>query len=297
MANWDQQPAWLVKKRQLAAALQEQLPRFNGQEKWLPWQRLGNGYQEKGLVHDDTYYARPLDIAVQQYPELLQENLMEKGLEWQATQLNAAHLANIDGGQFIYVPDNQQVTMTIKFAPQGMMANPHNVIIVGANSQVTIEERMAVKSAQPMFAATELLVGANAKVTYRQANQLRAPVIFQSLNLYQAHGTNVLTQQLIDNEGNVTIYLSNFLDGNGSQWQAQTLLRPHRYGQHLFIPQVDGYGNDSQATLTTYVDVSKGGQVNRQSFKAGNRAPLPVSQQTSTSAAAEDLPDDSWLNQ
>lgn len=285
VAHWNDEPAWLTKKRQLAQVLQDRLPQFTGQQQWLPWQAAANGYQENWLMsRDGDLSAEPLAQAVNDYSALLQENLMEKGINWQDNQLFAAHLANLDGGQFIYVPSNHRVSTPVTFAPRGMMTNPQNVIIVGANSQVTLTEKMMVKSAQPLFTDTVVLVGANAEVHFTQNNQLRAPVIFQGLSLYQARGAKVRTEMTMENEGDVTIRLSNFLDGDASQWDAQVTLNPHHYGKYHFCPQVDGFGKGSQATLTTYLDQRQGGSVSREPFKPTSGEPLKTSERVITPA-------------
>ena len=279
VVKWAGEPAWLTKKRQLAQVLQGRLPKFSGQERWLPWQVEPDGYQEDWLVHRDRdFTAAPLAQAVGDYSALLQENLMEKGISWQDNQLFAAHLANLDGGQFIYVPSGHEIALPITFAPRGMMTNPQNVIIVGAHSKVTLVEKMMVKSAQPLFTDTAILVGANARVQFTQVNQLRAPVIFQGLSLYQARGAQVETKLTMENEGDVTIKLSNFLDGDGSQWTATAMLNPRRYGEYHFSPQVDGFGKDSQATLTTYLDERQGGSVTREPFKPTSGEPSKTSE-------------------
>lgn len=280
---WAGEPAWLTKKRQLAQVIQGRLPKFSGQERWLPWQIKTGGYQENWLVHQGRdFMAAPLTQAVDNYSTFLQENLMEKGISWHDNQLFAAHLANIDGGQFIYVPSNRQVVVPITFAPRGMMTNPQNIIIVGANSEVTLVEKMVVKSAQPLFADTEILVGANARVHFKQNNQLRAPVIFQGLSLYQARGASVRTDQTMENDGDVTIKLSNFLDGDASQWTARAMLNPHEYGRYHFLPQVDGFGKGSQASLTTYFDQDEGGTVLAEPFKPTSGEPLMTNERVIT---------------
>ena len=272
------EPDWLQKKRQLATLLQSHFPVLPGQEQWLPWQPTSCTGQENGgwLRHVGTYTALPLKEAVWDYSELLQENLMEKALRWQDNQLFAGHLANIDGGQFIYVPDDCQLTVPLEFTGQGCFANPHNVIIVGARSQVTIDERLMVKSAQGLFAGTEILLGAGARVEYRQANDLRAPVVYTAVHAYQAHGATLDLHLVVANQGAVTVSASNFLDGAGSEWTTTALLDPGDTGQLRFIPVADGFGQGSHADLTTYINDQGQGQVKLTPFKTGSGEPLPL---------------------
>lgn len=303
---WQDEPAWLRKKRQLAQILRERFPKFEHQEKWLPWQTMVTD-QTNWLRVDQEYQALPLSEAVHRYSELLQENLMEKALRWQDNQLFAAHLTQIDGGQFIYIPDNTTINKPIEFAPQGMMTNPHNLIIVGANSTVSINEKMQVKSAQPLFAGTEILIGAGATVAYHWANELRAPAIFSAVHAYQARGAHLTTDLAVVNVGDVTISLSNFLDGVASTWSAAVLLRPGKTGVHSLLANVDGFGQGSHADLVTYADKSAGGQVTVGDFQPGSGEPLPVKsinlEKTSQVLTADGQPlangwhgFDSWLN-
>ena len=170
-AIWQDEPGWLEKKRQLATMLAGRFPHQDGQEQWLTvWRdQPKTAGMAIGLIsHDSDYVARPLSQAVNEYSEMLQENLMEKAIPWQDGQLNAAHLARIDGGQFIYVPDGVKLDESIKLAPNLSGTNPHHVIIVGAHSTVSIEETARLTNPGAVYAGTELLVGTGARVTYRQ---------------------------------------------------------------------------------------------------------------------------------
>lgn len=274
---YSDEPGWLQKKRQLASLLQPRFPKLAGQEKWLPWQSGGGEAESSGwLRHGVPYTALPLAAAVRDYSELLQENLMEKAIYWQDNQLFAGHLANIDGGQFIYVPDDCRLTTPIEFTAQGRLTNPHNVIIVGARSRVTIKEQLMIKSAQGMFAGTEILLGAGAEVNYQQANDLRAPAVYTAVHAYQAHGAALRLRLAVVNEGAVTISTSSFLDGNASRWDVRALMDPGDNGQLRFIPVADGFGQGSCANLTTYVNDQGRGQVELAPFKTSSGEPLPL---------------------
>lgn len=276
--NWGAEPGWLQKKRQLASLLQKRFPVLPGQEKWLPWQKTTQPDQggEGWLHHRGTYTALPLEAAVRDYSELLQENLMEKALRWQDNQLFAGHLANIDGGQFIYVPDDCRLTAPIELTGRGSLTNPHNVIIVGARSRVTIEERLMIKSAQGLFAATEVLLGAGAVVDYRQANDLRAPAVYTALHAYQAHAARLKLNLVVANEGAVTVSASDFLDGDASTWTTTAVLDPGRTGQIDWRPVADGFGRGSRADMTTYVNDQGRGRVKLAPFQTSSGEPLPL---------------------
>ena len=138
------QPDWLQKKRSLAIMLQKRFALADQQQAWLAkWQQpeLVTNDESSLLNHDgDDFVALPINVAVQKYPELLQENLMEKAVRWQDNQLNALHLALMDTGQFIYVPDETKLEKPLKVELVTRSNNPHNLVIVGAGAQVTIIE-------------------------------------------------------------------------------------------------------------------------------------------------------------
>ena len=146
------QPDWLRKKRQLALMMAQKLPVTDSQQmvlkKWLQNPQLEID-DEQVTTTPDGYVNLPIFIAAQQYPELVQENLMEKAINWQADQLNAFHLAFLNGGRFIYVPNNTVVDQPIELHTTVSGCNYHNLIIVGANSQVTIIENEVASDQQP----------------------------------------------------------------------------------------------------------------------------------------------------
>ena len=148
------QPDWLQKKRSLAIMLQKRFPLANQQQAWLAkWQEpeLVTNDESSLLNHDgDDFVALPINMAVQKYPELLQENLMEKAVRWQDNQLNALHLALMDTGQFIYVPDETKLEKPLKVGLVTRSNNPHNLIIVGAGAGNTINTALLVAS-EPDF--------------------------------------------------------------------------------------------------------------------------------------------------
>ena len=113
MASCVNAPDWLMKKRQLAVLLQERFKSTPAAEKimaaWLENPSLAqleqaDADQVKAAVLSTTSWVNlPLFTAANAYPELLQENLMEKAISWQDSQLNAMHLALLNGGRFIYI--------------------------------------------------------------------------------------------------------------------------------------------------------------------------------------------------
>ena len=87
------------------------------------WQKKTTDVSRGWLsLQEDSLTAMPLEEAVNEYSTLLQENLMEKAIFWQESQLAAMHLANIDCGQFIYLRP-QVIRPTLIQSPKGQFAS------------------------------------------------------------------------------------------------------------------------------------------------------------------------------
>lgn len=288
---WQDEPAWLQKKRQLAVTLMPRLPQTADQDQWIAsWGKVDKSNGEEcedwlEVVNDDLI-ALPLVKAVNDYPDLLQENLMEKGVCWQDSQLNASHLARIDCGQFIYVPTGKKIIKPVQLSPEISSANPHNLIIVGSNANLTIEEKMTNSSTTPVYAATEVLVGANATVHFRQASQYLTPLALQAIHVYQAHGSTFNLELAGISSNNLQTDLYSFLDGNDTHWQATVGLQTTENGQQLLTPVVDGFGKQTTAELSLLTH----GAVKRTPLKTGSGEPLSI---TSKQLNEQNAP--SWL--
>lgn len=158
----------------------------------------------------------PIFVAAAQYPELLQENLMEKALGWQDSKINAWHLAFLNGGRFIYVPNNTVVKAPIEITTACQENNYHNLVIIGANSQVTIVENQTAANTGATFFGTELLIGDSAQVNYYQSNMFTADHNWESVRAYQAGDSELnIYCALFDRHHLYGDFYAN-LDGDGS---------------------------------------------------------------------------------
>lgn len=270
---WKQEPAWLEKKRQLAVLLQSRFPTLPSQEEWVDhWQKRTSGASRGWLsLQEDSLTAMPLEQAVNEYSTLLQENLMEKAIFWQDNQLAAMHLANIDCGQFIYLRPQITQERPVVFSPYLNSANTHNIIVISAGANAVIEERMVNDTLLPSYEGTEILVGANAHVTYRQANRSTSKNIYRTIHAYQAHGSTLQFEVASQVQTKATVDLYSFLDGQNTQWATTIALS----GTQQLTALVDGFGKGTSATLTKYRDPEV---VTGVPFKVKAGEPLPISE-------------------
>lgn len=214
------QPDWLKKKRQLAATL---LARFStGQDEKTftdAWENKINTsfIDEQPLPTIDGLVNLPLSMAMQQYPSLCQENLMEKGLFWQDSQLNALHLALLNGGRFLYLPNDHQVNSPVTLTGNLTATNYHTLIIVGSHSQLTVKDQRDWTSNQPLFSGIELLVGAHSTVSYIYSGHLQGPQNWFGLHAYQAYGAQLRVMSSPQVTSSATVDLQSNLDGDDSR--------------------------------------------------------------------------------
>lgn len=215
------EPKWLTEKRKLAVLMMDQWPVTDDEQRmidqWLAHYAdylKCDGYSENRCVGDVV----DMDIleAVHEYPELLQENLMEKAISWQESQLAAWHLALLNGGRFIYIPKGTVVKEPLRIELNAEQ-NEHALVIVGADVQVDLIERVAATAADTNYVGTEILLGTNAKVNFYQANELSATTNHQEVKVYQAQDSELkIYAALFEEESCKTVFESE-LNGAGSK--------------------------------------------------------------------------------
>jgi Fe-S cluster assembly protein SufD len=213
-------PTWLAQKRQLALRLLAEMPAGDPA-------LLADWQTDPDLTVDPVANVRtsgavvrqPLLKPAPQYNGLLQENLMEKALGWQANQENAAHLALLNGGNFIYVPDGEQVTAPIILSGHRHHPNNHDLILVGANVTVTIIDDQTMATTKPAVHATELLLGEGARVNFCQINDFSARVSRQVVAAYQAQDSELRVTTASGRYPAQRLVFNDWLDGAGAKGQ------------------------------------------------------------------------------
>lgn len=129
--------------------------------------------QEQGVIFVDIF------TAAREHGELLQKFFMTDGVKVDENKLTALHAALLNGGVFLYVPKNVEVSAPVQavFIHDEVEANMFNHVIVVAedNSSVTYVENYisTVESSEGIFnIVTEVFAGTNAKVQYGAVDTL-----------------------------------------------------------------------------------------------------------------------------
>jgi Fe-S cluster assembly protein SufD len=118
-----------------------------------------------------------LQTAAREHSELVQRHLADavKPGEWKYIALNAALW---DGGAFLYVPKDVDVTLPVQLTQvmsmAGRAAFPRTLIVVERNARVVVvDEVQSADGGEPSFVsgAVEIYVGDGAKVDYYSVNR------------------------------------------------------------------------------------------------------------------------------
>ncbi|GAA6237244.1 SufD family Fe-S cluster assembly protein [Apilactobacillus micheneri] len=223
-AKQNNEPQWLSVKRMVAAkmapkfALDNQQRNFNFAKPDLDQQKINPNNQASDQHQKDGVIAMDLFAAANQFPELIQENLMEKAIYWRDNQLNANHLAYLQSGGFVFIPDDKNIDEPINISNliNHNHQEKHLLIIAAAGSiaNIVFEDKDTSRKNDRLM--IEVLLGDHAKVNFYDAALSKAQNAHRVLNAYLAQNAELNTYTGLFNHFN-SRYDSNIdLDGIGS---------------------------------------------------------------------------------
>ncbi|WP_010676451.1 Fe-S cluster assembly protein SufD [Bacillus timonensis] len=136
---------------------------------------LSEEVKKSGVIFTDIH------TAAREHSDLLQKYFMTEAVKVDEHRLTALHAALINGGAFVYVPKNVEVTVPLHavFIQENGEASIFNHVIVVAedNSSVTyVENYISTTDSVNTVVniVSEVITGANAKVTYGAVDSLAA---------------------------------------------------------------------------------------------------------------------------
>lgn len=274
-----EEPASLQKKRTLALMLRKRLPKLRGQDKWISeWEELPLVVDKELRAPTSSVEVLPLLKAINHYPELLQENLMEKAVNWQDNQLNAMHIALLDAGEFVYVPDNSHLDTPLNLHLETRGKNPHQLIIVGAGATVHIKESSIFNSRNPLYYATEILLGTGARVFFEQEGNYQSTTVNHVVHAYQARSSQLNIKVKLPTVDFVNSSFYSFLDGPDTNWHGEIQAFARANQEVQVKATADGYGNDTKGQLQELGWEESDGKVEFGSFASANGEPLTLEQ-------------------
>lgn len=187
---------------------------------------LSKEWQEKGVIFTDIFSA------AREHGDLLQRYLMKSGVKMDEHRLTAVHAALINGGTFLYVPKNVEVTQPIQavYIHDDAEASLFNHVLVVAedNSSVTYVENYVslVKAATGVVnIVTEVLANNNAKVQYGAVDTLSKEVTtYVNRRGVAARDAKIEWALGLMNDGNTISENTTNLIGDGSLSDSKTVV-------------------------------------------------------------------------
>lgn len=212
---------------------------------------LAKDLQEKGVIFTDIF------TAAREHGDLLQKYFMKTGVKKDENRLTALHAAFVNGGAFLYIPKNVEVTEPIQavYVHDDAETNLFNHVLVVAedNSSVTYVENYVstVKSANGIFnIVTEVLANNNAKVQYGAVDTLdKGVTTYVNRRGVAQRDARIEWALGLMNDGNtISDNLTNLL-GDGSYGDTKTVVVGRGEQIQNFTTSIVHYGKNSEGYI------------------------------------------------
>lgn len=192
--------------------------------------RISSKYADKVIV-------LPLSDALKKYEDLISEKIFTK-FKYDSNKFTALHLALLNAGVFIYVPDNVELDKPIYIVNEVQSENAgifsHNLILVGRNSHATIIEENHCCLGNEYAVVTnvsEIFGGEGSNVNFIHINNLASGIY------------NYVERIFIPEKDAKINFIGNWLGGKLTIAKHEALLE--KPGAELRDVQIT-FGNDNQ---------------------------------------------------
>jgi Fe-S cluster assembly protein SufD len=212
---------------------------------------LTEDLKEKGVIFTDIF------TAIREHSELVQKYLMVDAIKTDEHRLVALHAALLNGGAFLYIPKNVEITEPIQaiYLHDDVAANLINHVLVVAddNSSVTyVENYMStVENAEGVFnIVTEVIAKAGAKVQYGAVDTL-AKGITTYVNRRGSAGRDARIEWALGlmNEGNTISENTTNLVGDGAYGDTKTVVVGRGEQTQNFTTKVVHFGKNTEGYI------------------------------------------------
>lgn len=207
--------------------------------------------KSKGVVFTDIF------TAAREHGDLLKKFYMTQAINADEHRLTALHAALVNGGVFLYIPKNVEISEPIQavYLHDDVEANLFNHVIVVAedNSSVTYVENYisTVESANSVFnIVTEVIANANAKVQYGAVDNL-AKGITTYVNRRGVAGRDARIEWALGlmNEGNTISENTTNLIGDGAFGDTKTVVVGRGEQTQNFTTKVVHFGKHTEGYI------------------------------------------------
>lgn len=215
---------------------------------------LSDELKNKGVIFTDIF------TAAREHGDLLKKYYMTQAINADEHKLTALHAALVNGGVFVYVPKNVEITEPIQavFVHDDKEANLFNHVIVVAddNSSLTyVENYISTVEESDTLAniLTELVVNTNARVQYGAVDHL-AKGMTAYVNRRGVAGRDSEIDWALGsmNEGNTIFENTTNLLGDGSIGDAKMVVVGRGEQTQNFTTKVVHFGKHTQGNILNH---------------------------------------------
>ncbi|MDQ0155288.1 Fe-S cluster assembly protein SufD [Robertmurraya andreesenii] len=207
--------------------------------------------KEKGVIFVDIF------TAAREHGDLLQKYFMKDGVKVDENKLTALHAALLNGGVFLYVPKNVELTSPVQavFLHDEVEANMFNHVLVVAedNSSVTYVENYisTVEASDGIFnIVTEVLAGTNARVQYGAVDTLaKGTTTYVNRRGVARRDARIEWALGLMNDGNTISENTTNLIGDGSVGDTKTVVVGRGEQTQNFTTKVVHFGKNSEGHI------------------------------------------------
>lgn len=213
--------------------------------------KVSKELQEKGVIFVDIF------TAAREHSELLQKYFMKDGVKVDEHKLTALHAALMNGGVFLYVPKNVELTSPVQavFIHDQEEANLFNHVLIVAedNSSVTYVENYTstVEQSNGVFnLVTEVFANNNAKVQYGAVDTIaKNTTVYVNRRGVAANDARIEWALGLMNDGDTISDNTTFLMGNGSTGDTKSVVVGRGEQTQNFTTKVVHYGKNSEGFI------------------------------------------------
>ncbi len=213
--------------------------------------RVSKELQEKGVIFMDIF------TAAREYGDLLQKYFMKDGVKPGEHKLTALHAALMNGGVFLYVPKNVELSAPVQavFVHDEKDANLFNHVLIVAedNSSVTYVENYisTVEESNGIFnLVTEVIANKNARVQYWAVDTIaKNTTVYVNRRGVTADDARIEWALGLMNDGNTISDNTTYLMGNGSSGDTKTVVVGRGEQTQNFTTKVIHFGKHTEGHI------------------------------------------------
>lgn len=212
---------------------------------------LSDDLKSKGIILTD------MKTAIRDHSETLSKYLFQKAVKYKENRLTAVNAALMNGGTFLYVPDNVDIKDPINLmAVQDSRVKEnfvnHTLIVAGANSHFSVLQRVSTIGEQtnPAHVTVEIIAEDSSYVKFSALDTLaKNTYAYYNRRGYLESSARIDWTMGVLNDGHTVADFDSDLMGDGSHTEMQTVALSTGKQVQGLDTQVTNYGRHSEGNI------------------------------------------------